>query len=396
MKKCLIFLLLICLFSLSSCKNKNCNKPMSPIDIKNQYSTHRQDYYDYLDTISYVLVEYDKTKINEAEVKEDLKKVENILFNIEVEFAKEQTDWMKIKEIEKSTTMIVNENSGIAPVKVSKEYINVLKKAISISSKTSGGFDVTVGPLTSLWDIPARAEYCNLMNDQHCEIPSEEEINETLKLVNYENIIIDENENTVFLKEKGMMLDFGAIAKGYAADKVLEHLLKDAYTYISINLGGNVVVSGKTYLYNQYTTTSDIVPIGIENPYYAKFRELTVMNVNETNVTVVASGVSKRYIEVVNPETNKLETYHHIINPLTGYPYENEIETITVITQSSMEADGLSTGIFSLGLEQGIKYLQDNNLKGIFITKDYKIYIVGNIDYTLKEGVQNEYTIITK
>lgn len=389
MKKSLIIILLICLISLTSCKSKN------------QYGTYRKDYYNYLDTISYVLVEYDKTKITEDKVAEDLQKVEDILFNIEKEYAKEQTLWMEIKEIEKSTTMIVNENSGITPVVVSQEYINMLKKAIEISKQTKGGFDVTVGPLTKLWNIPERSEYCNVMNDPtlsdpRCNIPSTEEINVALNLVDYNNIIINEEASTVFLKEKGMALDFGAIAKGYAADKVLEHLQKDAYTYISINLGGNVVVSGKAYLYNQYTTTSDIVPIGIENPYYARFQEFTVMNIVETDVTVVTSGVSKRYIEVINPENNKYETYHHIINPLTGYPYENEIETITIIGKSSMEADGLSTGIFSLGLDEGIKYLKDNNLNGIFITKDNKIYIVGNFNYTLKEGVDKAYTIITK
>ena len=193
-----------------------------------------------------------------------------------------------------------------------------------------------------------------------------------------------------------MALDFGAIAKGYAADMVMNHLKKDAYTYISVNLGGNVIVSGKSYLYNEYTNSCDIVPIGIENPYYARFRSLTVMNVNESDITVVASGVSKRYIEVWDEEKTDYVKYHHIISPITGYPYENEIETITIIGSSSMEADALSTGVFSLGLEGGIKFLKENNIKGIFITKDMKIYIVGNINYTLKDGVEEVYTIINK
>jgi thiamine biosynthesis lipoprotein len=76
--------------------------------------------------------------------------------------------------------------------------------------------------------------------------------------------------------------------------------------------------------------------------------------------------------------------------------YDNEIETITIIGSSSMEADALSTGVFSLGLEGGINFLQENHIKGIFITKDMKIYIVGNINYTLKDGVEEAYTIIKK
>ncbi len=393
MKKVLILILLVFMFNFVSCKKIDTT---TPADIQKRYSTYKQNYLSYLDTISNILVEYDKTKISEEEVKKDLLQVEDILLNIEKEFSKEQTLMMEIKNIEKSTTMLINENSGIQPIKVSNEYIKVLKKAIEISKNTLSGFDVTIGPLSSLWDIPGRAEHCNMLNDINCEIPSDEEIKETLKLVNYNLIEIDEINNTVFLPQKNMALDFGAIAKGYAADKVLEHLTKDAYTYISINLGGNVLVSGSSYLYNQYTTTKDIVPVGIENPYYARFNSTTVMNVVESNMTVVASGVSKRYIEVYDKETNSIKTYHHILSPITGYPYNNEIETITIIGSSSMVADGLSTGIFALGLEEGIKYLQDNKLKGIFITKDMKIYIVGNINYTLKDGVDKEYTIIKK
>ena len=388
MRKSLIFILLILLTCLCGCK--------TPTSNKTEYGLYRQDFYGYLDTDSFILVEYNKSLMTEEQVKEDVKKIEDILFCIETEYSKEQTTWMKMKNIEKSTTMIINENSCKNPVTVSSEYINLLKQAINVSSNTLGGFDVTVGPLSDLWDIPGRSQYCNMLGTIDCKIPSSEEIKETLELVDYRQIVIDEHLSTVYLPKEGMALDFGAIAKGFAADKVLEHLKKDAYTYISINLGGNVIVSGESYLYNEYTTDSDIVPVGIENPYYARFKSTTVMNVNESNITVVASGVSKRYIEVFDQELNDFVKYHHIISPITGYPYENEIETVTIIGTSSMIADGLSTGIFSLGLESGIEYLKANNYKGIFITKDMKIYIVGNISYTLKDGVEEVYTIINK
>lgn len=388
MKKCLIFFMLILLFSLCSCK--------PPVANKDLYSYYRQDFYGYLDTDSFIVVEYDKSKTTEDAVKADVAKIEDILIDIEINYSKEQTIWMKLKNIEKSTVMLVNENSGISPVKVSSGFIKLLKQANYMSSKTNGGFDVTVGPLSNIWDIPGRSEYCNMLGDTNCEIPSNEQIQETLKLIDYNKIIINETESTVYLPEKGMALDFGAIAKGYAADLVMNHLKKDAYTYISVNLGGNVIVSGKSFMYNEYTNTSDIVPVGIENPYYARFKSLTVMNILESDITVVASGVSKRYIEVWDEEKIDYVKYHHIISPITGYPYDNEIETITIIGSSSMEADALSTGVFSLGLEGGIKFLQENNIKGIFITKDMKIYIVGNINYTLKDGVEEAYTIIKK
>lgn len=388
MKKCFIFLTLILITFLSACKKKT--------DTPNDFAIYRQDFYGYLDTDSFVVIEYNKNKTTLEEVKNDLSKIEDILLNIEKEYSKEQTTWMKLKNIEKSTTMIINENSGISPVKVSSEYINLLKQANEISLITKGGFDVTVGPITKLWNIPARSEYCNMLGTVDCEIPSFDQITSTLQKVDYKKIIIDETNSTVFLPEKDMALDFGAIAKGHAADKVLEHLKKDIYSYISINLGGNVIVSGEAYLYNEYTTGADIVPVGIENPFYARFKKTTVMDVYEKDITVVASGVSKRYIEVFDKELNDFVKYHHIISPITGYPYDNEIETITIIESSSMKADALSTGVFSLGLEEGIKFLKDNNYKGIIITKDMKIYTIGNINYTLTTGVDEVYTIITK
>lgn len=388
MKKSLILILFILLISFSSCKKIE--------NVNNQYGLYRQDFYGYLDTDSFVVVEYDKNKTTLEEVKKDLNKINDILFNIEILFSKEQTVMMQIKNVNESLTMRINKNSGIAPVEVTDEYITVLKEAINISNLTLGGFDVTVGPLSTLWNIPSRSEYCNMMGTTDCKIPTDEEILNTLKLVNYHKIIINETEKTVMLPEANMALDFGAIAKGYAADKVLEHLEKESYSYISINLGGNVIVSGKSYLYNQYTTTSDVVPVGIENPYYSKFNSNTVMNINETNITVVASGVSKRYIEVFDQELLEYVRYHHIISPITGKPYDNEIETISIINDSSMVADGMSTGLFSLGLDGAINYLNKNNMKGIIITKDFKIYIVGNINYTLKDGVDKVYNIINQ
>ena len=207
--------------------------------------------------------------------------------------------------------------------------------------------------------------------------------------------VIDEINSTVYLKNKGMKLDFGSIAKRLAADKIMNYLKSDNYTYISVNLGGNVITSGKANLYNELTTTADIVPVGIENPFTNKFNQNTVLKVVESDITVVASGVSKRYIEVWDDDLGFVR-YHHILNPFTGYPYKNEIETITIVGKSSMLADGLSTGMFSLGLDNAINVLKENNYRGIIITQDYKIYIVGNINYQLTDNVESVYTIIKK
>ena len=168
MRKCLIFLVLVLLLSLCSCK--------PPVVSKNEYGYYRQDFYGYLDTDSFIVVEYDKSKTTEDQVKADVSKIEDILIDIEINYSKEQTIWMKLKNIEKSTVMLVNENSGISPVEVSSNFINLLKHANYMSNKTNGGFDVTVGPLSKLWNIPARTEYCNMLGDTNCEIPSNEQI----------------------------------------------------------------------------------------------------------------------------------------------------------------------------------------------------------------------------
>lgn len=384
MKKIISYLLIITLcISLSSCK-KNI-----PFDAK----VTSQYYYDYLDTTSSIVIEYDAKNTTEETVKSKLKDVENVLLDIEKTFSAHQTTWMKINNVAKSMVMEVNENSGNAPVQVNDDFIKVLKEAIKIAEVTNGGFDPTIGPLSDLWDISSKAEYCRSDSIDYdytlCSIPTIEAVNEALELVDYQLIQIDETNKTVFLPRMGMKLDFGSIAKGFAADKIMEFLLNDNYSYISVNLGGNVITHGQAYLYDVNDKgAASIVPIGIRNPYLSRFNSVSLMNINKTNVTIVASGVSERYIEVGGIK------YHHILNSQTGYPVDNNIETVSIIGPSSMVSDGLSTGIFSLGLDQGIEYIKQLEGYGaIFITKDYQIYIVGNIDYTLVDGVNDHYTI---
>lgn len=400
MKKVLICLLgVIFSFQLLSCKG-SCTNTTSKYDVVRTY------YYDYLDTISYVLVEYKKDEMTKTEVENDLAKVKDILLQIEKEFSSEQTMWMEINQIEKSTLMKINENSGKKDsngnplvTEVSDAFLYVLKQAIDIAEKTSGGLDPSIGPLSSLWDIPGKVQYCSLLDydEERCVIPSEKEIILAKALVDYRKIEIDEVNKTVYLPIENMKLDLGAIAKGYAADCVLESLKKDAYTYISVNLGGNVISFGEAYTADQDHTTSSIVPTGIENPFYDKFQNQIIMNVYEKNVTVVASGISKRYIEVWDESTNTYKKYHHILNSKTGYPFDNEIETVTIIGASSLLADGISTGIFAKGLEDGIKMIQElEDYQAIFITKDYKIYIVGDFHYQLEPNLENVYTVIKK
>lgn len=357
----IIIVLLFCI-TLTSCKKKP------------EYKIASRVYHLYLDTISSVAVEYDATKKTISTVEKELAAVENILLNIEKEFSAERTFYMKQNQILKSTLMEVNENSGIKPVVVSDDFIVLLKQALEIATLTDGGFDPTIGPLTSLWDISGQA---GGFEEEH-HIPTDEQIKQVLSLIDYRQIQIDETLKTVYLPKKGMQLDLGAIAKGFAADKVMDYMKTLDYEYISVNLGGNLIVAGESNIYAQ---RGEKVSSSLANP----LGEGTILSTKESDLTIVSSGVYERYITVDGVR------YHHILDPKTGYPCNNEIMMVSIFGKSSCISDGLSTGVFSKGLQEGIKLVQSlDDYRAVFITSDYKIYIVGDIEYQLTEiGLEN-------
>lgn len=379
-----IFLITIFLFCLSGCKGPNY--------LQKKYGVCRYDYYNYLDTISSITIEYKKDDISEKEVTSLLASINDILFNYEKEYSIEQTLFMKQNNISKSTLMIVNENSGKSEVEVSPEFITILEKAIEIASHTSNMFNPAIGALSSLWNISKQSEYCEI--NHSCSIPTQAEIDYAKTLINVDNIIIDKTKQTVYLKEDNMKLDLGGIVKGYAADTIMDYLINDNFTYISINLGGNIKTYGKSYLANIYTQDATIVPISIENPDYSIYNKNTIMDVYCENNSIVTSGINKRYIEVWDDETQTYKKYHHLLDPQTGYPSTSSIKSVSIIGPSSLVCDGLSTGVFILGLEEGIKCLHNTNYSAIIVTNDLKIYIIGDVDYTLESNIEKVYQII--
>lgn len=385
-KSLIIFFVLIIILGIASCKN--------PLDMGKKYGVYRMDYYGYLDTVSNIVIEYKKDKTSEEKVKEELLKVKNILLEIETTFSTETTIYMKEQKINESLLMKVNANSGKDKVVVSDLFITVLKQAIEISNITKGMFNPSIGALTSLWGISKKAEYCNKNQDDKCKIPLVEEINKAISLIDYHDIEIDETTNSVYLKKQGMQLDLGAIVKGYVADIIMDFLQNNDYTYIAINLGGNILTKGKSYLVNNLNDECEIVPIGIENTNYDIYKNSILMEINEENVSVVTSGLDKRYIEVWDEQTKSYQRYHHILDPITGFPVQNEILSTTIIGPSSMLCDAFSTGVFLMGVEKGNIVLKEHNLKGIIVTKERNIYIIGDLNYTLSKGLNEVYNII--
>lgn len=247
----------------------------------------------------------------------------------------------------------VNANAGIKPVKVSKDVYRLAKKAYQISQESHGGFDMAIGPITQLWHI----------GFPDARKPSQAEIDAALKLVDYKKVKLDDQKQTIYLEEKGMALDFGAIAKGFIADEVVKVLKKNHVTTAIIDLGGNVYVLGHSPRGKNTPWT-----VGIQDPNQA--RNVTVGSVSATNQTLVTSGIYERFLEVDGVK------YHHLFNPKTGYPFDNDIAGVTIITKYSIDGDGLSTAVFSMGVKDGLDFVnKQKNVEAIFVTKEDKIYL---------------------
>lgn len=367
--------LIIILIALITVSLTSCNEKINSDD----YDIARQSYYLYLDTVSTVTVEYLKSDKTADEVNRDLNNINKILLNIEKEFSIEQTLYMASNGILESTLMKVNNASGKNKVNVSDEFIHVLSLAQDIYKLSDGGFDPSIGPLTRLWDISGKTE----LSEDEIIIPTKIEINNVLDLVDYNNVEIDTNSNTVYLPKEGMMLDLGGIAKGYAADKVMEYLKQLGYTYISVNLGGNLLLYGSSKIYE---SLGKKVYSYIQNPFDTS---TTIIQTDITNVSIVTSGIYERYIEKDDIK------FHHILDPKTGYPIDNELVMVTIIGSNSCLSDGLSTGVFSLGLERGIELIKScEEYSAFFVTKDNIIYSVGNIEFSLTQTGKDNFKLI--
>ncbi|MBQ6820566.1 MAG: FAD:protein FMN transferase [Clostridium sp.] len=283
----------------------------------------------------------------------------------------------KVKELEE--TLSINENgtlvdkinnaAGIKPIEVDDDTYTIIKKGVEYSKLSDGLFDISIGPIVKLWNIGL----------PEARVPTQEEINEKLPLVNYQDIELNDEEQTVYLKRKGMMLDLGGIAKGYTADIISDILTEEGVKSAIIDLGGNIFTHGSKVDGSDWK-------VGIQNPFNT--RGNIVATISASNKSIVTSGIYERYIE----ENGKF--YHHILSPFTGYPYENEIAGITIVSDNSIDGDALSTSVLAMGVDKGMEFVNNiDGLDAIFITLDNKIYITNG----LKENfnlINDEFTLI--
>lgn len=260
-----------------------------------------------------------------------------------------------------SQTSLINKNAGIKPEQVDKELFDLIERSIAISKLTNGAFDISYASMDKIWKFDGSMK----------KMPLDKDIKSSVEKVGYKNIMLNKENQTVFLKLKGMKIGFGAIGKGYAADKAKAVLMKEGVKSGIINASGDLNAWGK-----QADSTHWMV--AITNPLH---KEKSFSWLPVKNAAVVTSGNYEKFVEL-----NGIK-FTHIIDPRTGYP-STGIISVSVFTLNAEFADAISTSVFVMGVDTGLDFI--NQLKGvecIIIDIDNKLHSSNNIqiDKTIKK-----------
>lgn len=258
---------------------------------------------------------------------------------------------------EDSETNLINTNAGISPVKVSEEIILLIERALRISNITQGAFDISYGSVDkSLWNFDTNMT----------SLPSREIAKQSVRLINYKNIIIDKEASTVFLKQKGMRIGFGGIGKGYAAEQAKNVMRAAGVENGVVNASGDLTTWGLMPDGNKWT-------IGIVHPEMAS-RVFSYMNVS--GLSVATSGNYEKYIMIDGVK------YSHTINPKTGLPVTG-IKSVTIVSTNAEVADAMATPVMIMGIEAGLNMInQINDIEAIVIDDNNTLYATKNIKLT--------------
>lgn len=264
---------------------------------------------------------------------------------------------MLSRTVKDSDIAMINEAAG-TPVVVHPETISLLQTACSYAELTDGLVDPTVTPLLLLWgfgdteaSVPPSAPSIP---------PDADALAEARSHVDHHSIVIDEQAGTVMLTDPLAAIDLGFIAKGYIADRIRDYLISQNVAGAIINLGGNVLCIGEKPDHSPYR-------VAVKYPFGGAEDVITTLSVRDQSV--VTSGVYERFIELDGVR------YHHILHPQTGYPVENGLLSVTIVTDSSTDADALSTACFVLGLTDGMALIESlDHTEALFITEDYELH----------------------
>lgn len=251
--------------------------------------------------------------------------------------------------VDSSDVSKINKAAG-QPVKVSEETADLIRTAVYYGDLSNGKFDITVAPATNLW---------NFKDNEKKALPDPEELKKAVAHIDYHCIKI--NGNTVTLTDPDAAIDLGGIAKGYIADRLKDYLKSEGIEHATINLGGNMLAVGGKYDGTDFR-------IGIQKPFSENGTVMAVLNIRDKSV--VSSGNYERYFEKDGT------IYHHILDPDTGYPVQNGLDQVTIISDRSVDGDALSTACFTLGLEKGMELIRSlDDTEAVFVTSDGEMHL---------------------
>jgi FAD:protein FMN transferase len=255
---------------------------------------------------------------------------------------------------EDSEINLINNNAGIQPIKASQETIALISRANRISEMTSGFFDISFGSVhKNLWNF----------NQEMKSLPTKEELADSIKLINYKNIIINHADKTVFLKEKGMRIGFGGIGKGYAAEQAKRIMKGMGIESGVVNASGDMTAWGNS-------TTQPGWRVGISHP---DDKNKIVLSLSLKELCIATSGDYEKYILIDG------KRYSHTINPKTGYPIQG-IKSVSIISPNAELCDALTTPVMIMGKYQGIEFIdQIKDVEAVIIDSDNKIYLSKNL-----------------
>lgn len=278
--------------------------------------------------------------------------------NGEKAVAKAEKEVIKLDSIlstGKSTSEISKLNKNKKQV-VSADTMSLIKESIKISKETNSAFNPTIYPLMELWGFTTKNYY----------VPKDNEIKPLLNYMDIDNIKIDERKNEVSFKDNKMKIDLGAIAKGYTSSKIIDIFKENNIKSGMVTLGGNVQVLGKK-------PDGSLWKVGIQNPI-GEDEYLGVLQTSDK--AVITSGGYERNF------TKNGKTYHHILDPSNGYPANNGLTSVTIISSDGTLADALSTSLFVMGKDKAIDFYKKSNYNFDFIlyTSDNKLIISDGIE----------------
>jgi thiamine biosynthesis lipoprotein len=258
---------------------------------------------------------------------------------------------------EESETSLVNRYAGMAPVTVSRETFDLIERSLRISRVTQGSFDISYGSIDKrLWNFDTNMK----------ALPDKETAKKMVRLINYRNIILDDENCTVFLKEKGMRIGFGGIGKGYAAERARYVMKSEGVESGIVNASGDLTTWGLQPNGQPWT-------IGIADPNHSN---QLFSYINVTNMAVATSGNYEKFV-VINGKK-----YSHTIDPRTGLPVSG-IKSVTIITLNAEIADAMATPVMVMGLKAGMNLInQMKDIEAIVIDDNNTVYASDNIRFS--------------